>query len=98
MVESLLPLALELAEIVPLVELMSRQLILIFPAGDVMIPLNGAGTAPLPATILLVVAAITVVPSHSLQRNWSLVDELRPTVPNATHVPLVPCATLGPSK
>ena len=50
------------------------------------------------ADVLCSVLAITVVPSHNLQSPVKAPVSVKVTVPVASHVPLVPCAMLGPSK
>jgi len=49
------------------------------------------------AAVFVAPLAITVVPSHNLQKNVAApAVSVNVTVPLAYHVPVVPCATLGP--
>src|SRR5580698_959594 len=86
-----------LACIEPLVLDVSRQLILIFPAGDVRIPDSDIVKLPSPANTGTCDEATTVVPSHSLHLMRSTpdaADVCNVTVPLANHVPVVPWAML----
>src|SRR6266446_8325621 len=90
-----LPVALK--RIFPVVFEESRQEILRLPAGDVMTP-ERARLIKKVAVSPTAVDEIIVVPSHNLQKIFAATVSCAVTVPDANHVPVVPCATLGPSK
>ncbi len=77
---------------------MNLQLIRMFAAGVVITPDREALKFPPAPFMLRLVEAITVVPSHSLQLMFAVAVSVAVIVPLAYQVPLVPCATLGPSK
>lgn len=89
---------LALNEIVPAVVVVSCTLILMLPDGFAMNPLKEHVSIDWVLSDTNSVLAITVVPSHSLTRKTAVLASCTVTVPDANHVPDVPCATLGPSK
>lgn len=83
----------------PLVDVASSQEIRIFAAGEARKPDKEIVVETFMATDLEDPAAMMVVPSHSLHWNVAVpVVSISVTVPEANHVPDVPCATEGPSK
>ena len=99
-VEAVLPMLAVLAVIRPPVDEISLHEIRMLAAGDARTPdnVNAVSTPPEDARLPADADAITVVPSHNLHANKSVLLDAKVTVPDANHVPEVPCAVLGPSK
>lgn len=84
------------AAIDPVPAVRSSQAIRMFPAGLASSP-DREIVVLLPPATLFPDAAIVVVPSYILQMKFAAAGAVNVTVPLAFQVPVVPCATLGPS-